>query len=76
MCPTVVGLSVARGVCWGGERRGRERGRPYGGDGHNMDASVPLQVIMLLLTSLSSGVFKQDWGPSSTAEPSKKDERN
>ena len=59
-----------------GSEGGGKGGRPYGGDGHNMDASVPLQVIMLLLTSLSSGVFKQDWGPSSTAEPSKKDERN
>ena len=60
---TVVGLSVARGVCWGGEQRGRRgRGWPYGGDGNNMDAAVvPLQVIILLLTSLSSGVFKQDW---------------
>ena len=31
MCPTVVGLSVARGVCWGGERRGRERGEAIWG---------------------------------------------
>ena len=73
MCLTVVGLSVGRGSFGG------RRGLPYGGDEHNVDAATqgasPLQVTVLFLTSLSSGVFKQDWCPSSTAEPAKKDER-
>ena len=39
MCLTVVGLSVARGVCRGGEEG--ERGSwPYGGDGHNVAAAT------------------------------------
>ena len=79
MCLTVVGLSVARGVCRGGEEgeEGERGSWPYGGDGHNVAAatqgasppSIPLQLTMLLLlTSLSSGVFKQDWYPSWTTE--------
>ena len=42
MCLTVVGLSVARGVCRGGEEgEERERGSwPYGGDGHNVAAAT------------------------------------
>ena len=57
MCLTVVGLSVGRGSFGG------RRGLPYGGDEHNVDAATqgasPLQVTVLFLTSLSSGVFKQ-----------------